>query len=82
MMKELVLEFSIIEDKVRRQMIYSSRIDKQRVKIKALQTVFNIIDEYDIDNETRQDYLNNGIWKSHITLPLLGKYDLPPLAAI
>jgi len=65
MMKELVLEFSIIEDIARRQMIDSSRIDKQRMKIKALQTVFNIIDEYDIDNETCQSYLNNGITASN-----------------
>lgn len=58
LLKELVLEFSIIEDRARRLKIDSARIDRQRVKIKALQTVFDIIDEYDIDSETRQEYLN------------------------
>lgn len=60
-MKDLVLEFSIIEDRARRQKIDSARIDKQRVKIKALQTVFDIIDEYDIDSETRQEYLGRNL---------------------
>ena len=57
LLKELVLEFSIIEDRARRLKIDATRIERQRVKIKALQTVFDIIDEYDIDSETRQEYL-------------------------
>ena len=61
LMKDLVLEFSIIEDRARRQKIDSARIDKQRVKIKDLQTVFDIIDEYDIDSDTRQEYLNRDL---------------------
>ena len=61
LMKDLVLEFSIIEDRARRQKIDSARIDKQRVKIKALQAVFDIVDEYDIDSETRQDYLGRDL---------------------
>lgn len=58
LMKDLVLEFSIIEDRVRRLKIDSPRIDRQRVKIKALQTVFDIIEDFDIDNETRLEYLS------------------------
>lgn len=61
LMKDLVLEFSIIEDRARRQKIDSARIDRQRVKIKALQTVFDIVDEYDIDSETRQEYLSRDL---------------------
>ncbi len=61
LMKDLVLEFSIIEDRARRQKINSARIDKQRVKIKALQTVFDIVDEYDIDSDTRQEYLGRDL---------------------
>lgn len=61
LMKDLVLEFSIIEDRARRQKIDSARIDKQRVKIKALQTIFDIVDEYDIDSETRQEYLGRDL---------------------
>lgn len=61
LMKDLVLEFSIIEDRARRQKIDSARIDKQRVKIKALQAVFDIVDEYDIDSETRQKYLGGNL---------------------
>lgn len=57
LLKDLVLEFSIIEDRARRLKIDSARIDRQKIKIKALQTVFDIIDEYDIDSETRQEYL-------------------------
>ena len=61
LMKDLVLEFSIIEDRARRQKIDSARIDKQRVKIKALQTIFDIVDEYDIDSGTRQEYLGRDL---------------------
>ena len=61
LMKDLVLEFSIIEDRARRQKIDSAGFDKQRVKIKALQAVFDIVDEYDIDSETRQDYLGRDL---------------------
>lgn len=61
LMKDIVMEFSIIEDKARRQKINSARIDRQRVKIKALQTVFDIIDEYDIGSEMRQFYLSRAI---------------------
>lgn len=61
LMKDLVLEFSIIEDRARRQKIDSARIDKQRVKIKAFQTIFDIVDEYDIDSETRQEYLGRDL---------------------
>ena len=61
LMKDLVLEFSIIEDRARRQKIDSARIDRQRVKIKALQAVFDIVDEYDIDSETRHEYLGRDL---------------------
>lgn len=61
LMRDLVLEFSIIEDRARRQKIDSARIDRQRVKTKALQTVFDIVDEYDIDSETRQEYLSRDL---------------------
>ena len=61
LMKDLVIEFSIIEDRARRQKINSARIDRQRVKIKALHTVFDIVDEYDIDSETRQEYLGRNL---------------------
>lgn len=55
--KNIVLEFSIIEDHIRRQGIVSSRIDRLKSKIKALQNTFEIIDEYDIDSDTRNLFL-------------------------
>lgn len=58
LLKDLVIEFSIIEYRARRLKIDSERIDRQKIKITALQTIFEIIDEYDIDSETRQEYLN------------------------
>lgn len=55
--KNIVLEFSIIEDKARRQNITSTRIDRIKVKVKSLQNTFDIIDEYDIDSYTRNLFL-------------------------
>ena len=56
--KEIVIDFSVIEDMASRQWVISSRIDRVNVKIKMLQNTFDIIDEYDIDSDTRKLFLS------------------------
>lgn len=56
--KEIVLEFSKIEDRALRQKIELASIDRKRAKINFLKTTLDIIDEYDIDRDTRLSYLN------------------------
>lgn len=56
--KEIVLDFSVIEDMASRQGFTSSRINRINVKIKMLQNTFDIIDEYDIDSDTRKLFLS------------------------
>lgn len=55
--KDIVLELSIVEDRAKRQNIVSTRIDRIKFKVKALQKTFDIIDEYDIDSYTRNLFL-------------------------
>lgn len=56
--KDIVLDLSIIEDLARKQSIVSPRIDRIRAKVKALQNTFDMIDEYDIDSDTRMLFLS------------------------
>lgn len=63
--KDIVLDFSIIEDRARKQNIASPRIDRIRSKVKALQHTFDIIDEYDIDSDTRKLFLSKDDLSNH-----------------
>lgn len=63
--KDIVLDLSIIEDLARKQSIVSPRIDRIRAKVKALQNTFDMIDEYDIDSDTRMLFLSKDNLSHH-----------------
>ena len=63
--KDIVLDFSIIEDRARKQGVVSPRIDRIRIKVKTLQDTFDIIDEYDLDSDTRKLFLSKDDLSNH-----------------